>query len=204
MEEYSKEKAGRKGGRESSMSREQAAANSIKHGLFAEPSLLFGLASDDEKEWTLANFESMVEEAPFAEDAIHRRQMLWEVAIDMLKIRRGNDYLAETGMVEERILRHPDGYPVINANDEKEVLTRENRINFVLNRLRRSNLRKLKELNMLNPEAESTQSLAIYLTNLRRESEGKEPMSESFSSSASDDDPSVALSNLRKSMDSER
>lgn len=201
MEENKFIEGGRIGGKKSALSSEQAAENSTSHGVFATPSNLFRIASDDEKEWTMANFRSLVEEAPFEEDAIHKRQLLWEISINMLKIRRGNDYIAEHSMVDERVLRSPDGYPVIASEEEQAVVERrESRILVALNRLKRTNTKTLKELDMFNYEADSTESVAVFMSNLRKETDEDSDETSNFATETNMP-ASVELSKLRNDME---
>jgi len=119
------------------------------------------------KEWIQAVEQSLLLDAPFDEDNFAKYQMVRNIAIDMHKLRRANDYINEKGVVhrDKTVGYTDDGQPI--KMDEENVL------NISYDRLNRTLTRQLKELGILDDpdskQAEATESIATELSRLRRE-----------------------------------
>lgn len=137
------------------------------HGLYADRQNYYDNRTEPEKEWIQAVEQSLLLDAPFDEDNFAKYQMVRNIAIDMHKLRRANDYIDEKGVVhrDKTVGYTDDGQPI--KMDEENVL------NIAYDRLNRTLTRQLKELGILDDpdskKAEATESIATELSRLRRE-----------------------------------
>jgi hypothetical protein len=94
-------------------------------------------------------------------------QMVRNIAIDMHKQQRANDYIDEVGVVnkDKTVGYTDDGRPI--KEDQENVL------NVAYDRLNRTMTRQMKELNLLDSpdsqQAEASQNIANELSKLREE-----------------------------------
>jgi len=96
-------------------------------------------------------------------------QMVRNIAIDMHKQRRANEYIDEVGIVEEdkTIGYTDDGRPLMEDQ--------ENTLNVAYDRLTRTMTRSMKELNLLDSpdsqQAEAQANIAKELSEMRKGSD---------------------------------
>jgi hypothetical protein len=127
--------------------------------------------SDEEQAWIDAVVESLLDDAPFDADNMAKLQMVRNIAIDMHKQQRANDYIDEVGVVNEdkTVGYTDDGRPI------KEDV--ENVLNVAYDRLNRTMTRQMKELGILDDpdsqQAEANQNIAKELSNLRSEQDNE-------------------------------
>jgi len=138
-----------------------------KHGLYAERQNYYNNRSRQEQQWIDAVVESLLDDAPFGPESFAKLQMLRNIAIDMHKQQRANDYIDEVGVVErDKTIGYTDqGKPILEDQ--------ENALNIAYDRLTRTTTRQLKELGLLDdPEsqkAEAQTNIARELSALRAE-----------------------------------
>jgi len=141
--------------------------NAETHGLYSDRQNYYKHRSDSEKAWIDAVVESLLDDAPFDADNMAKLQMVRNIAIDMHKQQRANDYIDEVGVVnkDKTVGYTDDGRPI------KEDV--ENVLNVAYDRLNRTMTRQMKELGILDdPEsqnAEAKQNIANELSELRKE-----------------------------------
>jgi len=141
--------------------------NAETHGLYTDRQSYYKHRSDKEKQWMDAVTKSLMEDAPFDETDFAKYQMVRNIAIDMHKLRRANDYIEEKGVVhkDKTVGYTDDGKPL--KQDE------ENPLNIAYDRLNKTVTKQLKELNILDSpdskQAEADQNIAEELARLRAE-----------------------------------
>ena len=144
--------------------------NRETHGLFSDRQNYYENRTDQEKKWIDAVIGSLMDDAPFKEEDFAKYQMVRNIAIDMHKLRRANDYIDEKGVVhrDKTVGYTDDGRPI--KQDEENVL------NIAYDRLDRTMTRKMKELGLLDDpdsdKAEAAQNIATELSRLRQERDG--------------------------------
>lgn len=111
--------------------------------------------------WVDKVVETFVNRADFTEEDLGLHEILREVAIDLHKIRRGNNELYEDGLTQDVVVdTDEDGNPVTGE--------RENNLNLPIDRLEKTTIKRLKELGCLpdpdSDQAEATQTLAEVLS----------------------------------------
>ncbi len=135
------------------------------HGLYTNRQSYYENRSDEQQAWIDAVVESLLDDAPFSADNMAKLQMVRNIAIDMHKQQRANDYIDEVGLVEKdkTVGYTDDGKPI--KEDQENVL------NVAYDRLNRTQTRQMKELGLLDdPEsqqAEANNNIANELSNLR-------------------------------------
>lgn len=138
----------------------------IEHGMYAKRQSYYENCSDDEQAWIDSVVESLLDDAPFGPDKFAKMQMVRNVAIDMHKTKRANEYIDDIGVVhkDKTVGYTDDGRPI--KQDEENVL------NIAYDRLNRTLTRQLKELGILDDpdsqQAEATDNLASELSELRK------------------------------------
>jgi len=138
-----------------------------KHGLYAERQNYYNNRSRQEQQWIDAVVESLLDDAPFGPESFAKLQMLRNIAIDMHKQQRANDYIDDVGVVErDKTIGYTEqGKPILEDQ--------ENALNIAYDRLTRTTTRQLKELGLLDdPEsqkAEAQTNIARELSALRAE-----------------------------------
>jgi hypothetical protein len=111
----------------------------------------------------------LLDDAPFSADNMAKLQMVRNIAIDMHKQRRANQYIDEVGVVnkDKTVGYTDDGRPI--KEDQENVL------NVAYDRLNRTQTRQMKELGLLedpdSQQAEAQTNIANELSNLREETE---------------------------------
>ncbi|AGM11333.1 terminase small subunit [Halogranum tailed virus 1] len=140
--------------------------NAEKHGLYSNRQNYYKNRSDSERAWIDAVVESLLEDMPGGDDpSFAKLQMVRNIAIDMHKTKRANDYIDEVGVVhkDKTVGYTDDGRPI------KE--DQENAINIAYDRLNRTLTRQMKELGILDDpdsqNAEAKQNIADELAALR-------------------------------------
>lgn len=140
--------------------------NAEKHGLYTNRQSYYKNCSDVEKQWIDAVVESLLDDAPFGQDPpFAKLQMVRNVAIDMHKLQRANDYIDEKGVVhrDKTVGYTDDGRPI--KMDEENVL------NISYDRLNRTLTRQLKELGILDDpdsqQADAQRDIASELAAMR-------------------------------------
>lgn len=150
--------------------------NAQKHAIYTQRSNYYNNLPAEQKAWVDELVNSMMEDAErwglFTRDNFYKFKMVREIAIDMHKKRRGNDYIAEEGIVQENVVTDENGDPLMR-DGELVTETDENPVNLAYDRLDRTTTRKLKELGFLDdPEskkAEAGKTLAEQLAEMRQE-----------------------------------
>lgn len=138
-----------------------------KHGLYADRQNYYSNRSDGEQAWIDAIVESLLDDAPFGPDSFAKMQMVRNIAIDMHKLQRANDYIDQKGVVDKdkTVGYTDDGKPI--KVDEENVL------NVAYDRLDKTVTRKLKELGILedpdSQDAEAKQNIANELSKMRQQ-----------------------------------
>lgn len=141
--------------------------NAETHGLYSDRQNYYQHRDTAEQEWIDAVVESLLDDAPFSADNMAKLQMVRNIAIDMHKQQRANDYIDEVGVVQKdkTVGYTDDGRPI--KEDQENVL------NVAYDRLNRTMTRQMKELGILDdPEsekAEAQQNIASELSALRSE-----------------------------------
>jgi len=141
--------------------------NAETHGLYTQRQNYYKNRTDRERAWMDAVVESLLEDMPgSSEPSFAKLQMVRNIAIDMHKTKRANDYIDEVGVVhkDKTVGYTDDGRPI------KE--DQENAINIAYDRLNRTLTRQMKELGILDdPEsqnADAKQNIADELAALRK------------------------------------
>lgn len=132
--------------------------NREEHGLTADPQAWFERHREDVEPIVQSLVASYVEDAPFGFDATAKVDKLTEVAIDQVRLRQSNDHLDEF-LTEQVVDVDEDGSPIVELEANPGHLPRD--------RIKRSNLRVLRELGILDDpdsqQAEATATLAEVL-----------------------------------------
>ena len=138
-----------------------------KHGLYSNRQNYYKNRSDTEKAWIDGVVESLLDDAPFGADNMAKLQMVRNIAIDMHKQQRANNYIDEVGIVnkDKTVGYTDDGHPI--KEDQENVL------NVAYDRLNRTMTRQMKELGILDDpdsqQAEANNNIAKELSALRSE-----------------------------------
>lgn len=142
-----------------------------KHGLYTNRQSYYDNCSDKEQMWIDSVVESLLDDAPFGDNPpFAKLQMVRNIAIDMHKLQRANDYIDEKGVVhkDKTVGYTDDGQPI--KMDEENVL------NVAYDRLNRTMTRQLKELGILDDpdskQAEAQANIASELAELRKQRDG--------------------------------
>jgi hypothetical protein len=142
------------------------------HGLYSDRQNYYSNRSTDEQAWIDAVVDSLLDDASFSADNMAKLQMVRNIAIDMHKQQRANDYIDEVGVVnkDKTVGYTDDGRPI------KEDV--ENALNVAYDRLNRTMTRQMEKLGILeDPEsqkAESQENLANELSKLRETRENQD------------------------------
>lgn len=140
-----------------------------KHGLYTNRQTYYENTSTEEQQWIDAVVDSLLDDAPFSADNMAKLQMVRNIAIDMHKQRRANQYIDEVGVVnkDKTVGYTDDGRPI--KEDQENVL------NVAYDRLNRTQTRQMKELGLLEDpdtqQAEADANIAQELSKLREESD---------------------------------
>jgi hypothetical protein len=137
------------------------------HGLYTNRQPYYDNRTRKERNWIDAVIESLLDDMPGgdADPSIAKLEMIRNIAIDMHKERRANEYIDEVGVVhkDKTIGYTDDGRPI------KE--DQENPLNITYDRLSRNIVRSMEKLGVLDdPEsqkADAQQNIANELSSLR-------------------------------------
>lgn len=137
------------------------------HGLYTNRQPYYDNRSNAEQRWIDAVVESLLDDMPGgdADPSMAKLEMVRNIAIDMHKERRANDYIDEVGVVhrDKTVGYTDDGRPI------KE--DQENPLNIAYDRLSRNITRNMEKLGILDdPEsqkADAQQNIANELSALR-------------------------------------
>lgn len=113
-----------------------------KHGLYMDRSGYYNALPSEDQEWIDAVVGSFLKDAPFGADELGKLAKLREVAIDMHKKRRADDYIYQRGMTQTHEVGYHEDYGVLE--EEKE-----NVLHVTASRLSKDSLRTLKDLGIL-------------------------------------------------------
>jgi hypothetical protein len=139
--------------------------NGETHGLYSDRQNYYTHRGESEQAWIDAVVESLLDDAPFDGTNMAKLQMVRNIAIDMHKQQRANNYIDNVGVVnkDKTVGYTDDGRPI------KEDV--ENALNVAYDRLNRTMTRQMKELGILDdPEsqkANSQNNIANELSQLR-------------------------------------
>jgi len=144
--------------------KEKASGNAEKHGLTADAETWFKRHRDDVEEDVRALVESYIQDAPFGFENTAKVDKLTELCIDQIRLREANEWLRDEFLKEETVSVTDDGRPI------KKLV--ENPAHMPRDRIKRTNLKGLKELGILDdPEtqkAEAQEDLAsLWASELR-------------------------------------
>lgn len=135
----------------------------VKHGLYSQPSNYYYHLDRRDQIWIDLLVESFLEDAPFDRENAGKMELLRQVAIDLHKVRRANEYIWDEGIAQVK-----DAYDSVDG--EVQEFETENILNLPVDRLERQITKRLKELGVLeDPEsrrAESDGTLAVVLAGL--------------------------------------
>jgi hypothetical protein len=137
------------------------------HGLYTNRQPYYENRTDKERNWIDAVVESLLDDMPGgdADPSIAKLEMVRNIAIDMHKERRANEYIDEIGVVhkDKTVGYTDDGRPM------KEDV--ENPLNISYDRLSRNITRNMEKLGILDdPEsqkADAQQNIANELSAIR-------------------------------------
>lgn len=153
------------GGASSSVNADNTYAET--HGLYTKRQRYYDNRGSGEQAWIDAVVESLLDDMPGGDDpSFAKLQMVRNIAIDMHKLQRANDYIDAVGVVEkDKVVGYSkNGDPVIS--DEENVL------NIAYDRLNRTITRQLKELGILDDpdsqQAEAQANIASELAEIRK------------------------------------
>ena len=142
------------------------------HGLYADRQNYYSNRSTEEQQWIDGVVESLLDDAPFDADNMAKLQMVRNIAIDMHKQQRANDYIDEVGVVNKD---KTTGYTEDGRPIKEDV---ENVLNVAYDRLNRTMTRQMKELGILDDpdsqQAEANQNIANELSAIREERSNKD------------------------------
>jgi len=116
--------------------------NSEKHGLTADRDKWFERHRDDVSGTVRALTESYVEDAPFGWESTGKVDFLVELVIDQVRLQEANEWLRDEFLKEETVAVSDDGRPI------KKLV--ENPAHMPRSRIKRDNIRGLKELGVLD------------------------------------------------------
>lgn len=141
--------------------------NGETHGLYTNRQSYYENRSAEEQNWIDAVVESLLDDMPGGDTdpSFAKLQMVRNIAIDMHKEQRANDYIDEVGVVhrDKTVGYTDDGRPI------KE--DQENPLNIAYDRLSRNITRNMEKLGILDdPEsqkAEAQENIANELSALR-------------------------------------
>lgn len=129
--------------------------NAETHGLTADREKWFTRHRDDAEPLVRALVESYVEDAPFGFENTAKVDLLTEVAIDQVRLRQSNDELDDF-VTEQVVGTDEDGRPIVTVEENPAHMPRA--------RIKRDNIRILKELGILDDpdsqQADATRTLA--------------------------------------------
>jgi hypothetical protein len=143
----------------------QGEVHAEKHGLYTQRQNYYDNRTEEQQAWMDAVVESILDDIPEQEPSFAKLQMVRNIAIDMHKTKRANDYIDEIGVAhrDKTVGYTDDGRPI------KE--DQENPLNIAYDRLNRTITRQMKELGALDdPEsqkADAEQNIANELSKLR-------------------------------------
>jgi hypothetical protein len=129
-------------------------ANAEKHGLRADREKWFDRHREEAEPLVRALVESYVEDAPFSFDNVAKVDMLTEVAIDQVRIRRANDELDDF-LTEQVVGQTDDGDPIYQIEENPAHMPRD--------RIKRTNAKLLKELGCLDDPDSAKAGAAMTL-----------------------------------------
>lgn len=139
------------------------------HGIYTNRQPYYDNHGDKEQNWIDAVVESLLDDMPGGQSdpSIAKLEMIRNIAIDMHKERRANEYIDEVGVVhkDKTVGYTEDGRPM------KEDV--ENPLNISYDRLSRNITRNMEKLGILdNPEsqkADAQKNIANELSKLRND-----------------------------------
>jgi len=126
-------------------------ASNEKHGLKADTKKWFDRHRDEVEDDVRVLVESYIEDAPFGFENTAKVDKLTELCIDQIRLREANEWLREEFLKEETVSVTDDGRPI------KKLV--ENPAHMPRDRIKRTNLKGLKELGILDdPESQKAEA----------------------------------------------
>lgn len=122
-----------------------------KHGVYAKDDEFYQNLGGREQVFVDRMYDSFLEAAPFDESAVGKAEMLWQVALDMLKRRKINEYIQEEGLVQLKTAAVKDDGVVVKDPEE-------NSLHLTYDRLGRTNTSILKKLDVFDHETEKAEA----------------------------------------------
>jgi len=130
--------------------------NAMTHGLRAKRSNYYDSLPDKEKWFIERLADSWIDNAPFDKDNFAKVNEIYRIAVDQHRLWNAHDEMND-GLIYEQVIGTDDEGEPIEVEDE-------NPVNLAYDRLDRTTIRKLKELNCLDSpdsqKAEAMESLA--------------------------------------------
>jgi hypothetical protein len=128
----------------------------MTHGLRAKRSNYYDSLPDKEKWFIERLADSWIDNAPFDKDNFAKVNEIYRIAVDQHRLWNAHDEMND-GLIYEQVIGTDDEGEPIEVEDE-------NPVNLAYDRLDRTTIRKLKELNCLDSpdsqKAEAMESLA--------------------------------------------
>lgn len=135
------------------------------HGISSDRSLYYERRSEADKAFIDGMIDTFLEDAPFDRDHAGKVEIVRQVAIDMHKRRKANEYIDQEGLKWEEVT---DYYETENGDLKVVTETQEHYLNLAVDRIARTNLRQLKELDILDSpdsqQAEAGQTMVDILS----------------------------------------
>jgi hypothetical protein len=131
--------------------KEKVSGNAEKHGLTADAEKWFERHREEVEEDVQLLVESYVTDAPFGFENHAKVDKLTELCIDQVRLREANKWLQGEFLKEETVTVTDDGRPI------KKLV--ENPAHMPRDRIKRTNIKGLKELGILDdPESQKAQA----------------------------------------------
>lgn len=128
-----------------------------EHGLYMDRSGYYQELGDQDKRWIDAVTQSFVEECPYDSDNIGIMEKLRQVAIDLHKRRRADEYIMNKGMTQSQPVGYHEEYGEIEQEEE-------NVLHITADRLSRESRMTLKDLGVIgNKQKEKNEELGESL-----------------------------------------
>lgn len=141
--------------------KEKSAGNAEKHGLTADREDWFDRHRDEVADDVQVLVESYVEDAPFGFESTAKVDKLTELCIDQVRLREANEWLRGEFLKEETVGVTDDGRPI------KKLV--ENPAHMPRDRIKRTNIKGLKELGILDDPDSAAAEATSELGELARD-----------------------------------
>lgn len=145
--------------------------NNYIHGIKQNRSSYYEDQNPEDQAWIDAVVDSFLENADFTESDTGKLTLLRNVAIDLHKKRRADEYIELEGMAQTQVEGFHESYGLMESESE-------NVLHITADRLSRTSLRTLKELDVLDSpdskQAEAQQSMVDALSQVNLDEDDEE------------------------------